>query len=69
MLLFGEQVAQFKDLGSSVQSCLLILLGDWDLQELFDAHPSGASFFFWSFIVLMMLLVLNVSECCECVDI
>jgi len=59
MLLFGEQVAQFKDLGSSVQSCLLILLGDWDLQELFDAHPSGASFFFWSFIVLMMLLVLN----------
>jgi hypothetical protein len=34
-----------------------------DYPEIYDIHPAGASFFFWSFIILMFLLVLNVSAC------
>jgi hypothetical protein len=60
-LLFGEVIADFKDVWGSTQMCLLVMLGDWDLQQLIDVHAPGAIFFFWTFIVLMMLLVLNVS--------
>ena len=43
LLLFGEELDAFKTMARSFQSCLLIMLGDWDVAEIYDVHPAGRS--------------------------
>lgn len=61
-MLFGSTNANFRTLGASVRTLLLVLLGEFDPTE-YGAQPELPQLglaFFWLYIIISFLLLLNV---------
>lgn len=61
MFLFGHRLAEFSNTDQAVTKCFLVLLGDFDFDELMEENPTTAALWFYTFLVFMMLLLLNMS--------
>jgi len=59
MFLFGRRMHEFASEPWSINTCFLMMLGDFDWEELGWEHPLTAGLWFWSYMVVMMLLMLN----------
>lgn len=61
--MFGERLRAFSTYGNSLETCLRMLLGDWDYGALFPDERTdnllSRVLFFWSFIVVLYLLIVN----------
>jgi hypothetical protein len=58
-LLFGSSLKKFFDLQNSVAELFELMMGDFDFEELFKVNPFGAIFWFLSFNILVVLVLLN----------
>lgn len=59
MFLFGHRLLQFSELGTSLNTCFLVVIGDFDFSEMAAEHPFTATLWFWTFIILVSLIMLN----------
>jgi len=59
MFLFGHRLLQFSEIGTSLNTCFLIMIGDFDFAELSAEHPLTAVLWFWSYMILVSLIMLN----------
>jgi hypothetical protein len=59
MFLFGRRLFDFSNVNEAIMKCWLILLGDYDWDELSQEHPWTAVIWFLLSMVLMNLLMLN----------
>lgn len=61
MFLFGHRMLTFSTLSLALQSSLQIIIGNFEFEELMDEYPETASIWFFSFIIVLALLMLNMS--------
>merc|ERR1719272_2896645 len=59
MILFGQEQEDFTNIGRAVNSVFRIMGGDWDWDELSVVGRQTAGFWFWGFIWLVNLIMLN----------
>mmetsp|Transcript_17866 Transcript_17866/g.46048 ORF Transcript_17866/g.46048 Transcript_17866/m.46048 type:complete len:413 (+) Transcript_17866:183-1421(+) len=59
MFLFGRRVWEFSKITRAIPTCFLMLFGDFDWDTLKAEHPVTAGFWFWSFMVMAVLVLLN----------
>jgi len=59
MFLFGRRVWEFSSLSRAVNTCFRMMLGDFDWDVLGEEHPTTAALWFWTYMIVMMLLMLN----------
>merc|ERR1719399_2820725 len=59
MFLFGRRLFEFSTLGRAVQTCFLIVMGDFDWNSLRLEHEITAGIWFWTFMILVFLIMLN----------
>lgn len=59
LCLFGEELTDFADFDRSMNSCWRLLLGDFDWEELRVVGRLEAGLWFWSFSIMLMLIMLN----------
>lgn len=60
-LLFGKLQAQFQDVGVSVQTLCLLLIGEFSFDDFTDLElPQFGIAFFWVYVLTSYLLMLNV---------
>jgi len=57
--LYGTNIAEFRDLWVSIESLLRMLVGNFDYPGLYAQNRALTGFFFWSFIILALFLLLN----------
>eukprot|EP00746_Dinoflagellata_sp_MGD_P071604 gnl/MRDRNA2_/MRDRNA2_291431_c0_seq1.p1 gnl/MRDRNA2_/MRDRNA2_291431_c0~~gnl/MRDRNA2_/MRDRNA2_291431_c0_seq1.p1 ORF type:complete len:439 (+),score=75.59 gnl/MRDRNA2_/MRDRNA2_291431_c0_seq1:142-1317(+) len=57
--LFAREIVKFRTFGRSFTTCFAALMGDFDLSEMKDAGRTMAMFWFISFQVTMVLIMLN----------
>ncbi|RHZ09358.1 hypothetical protein DYB37_013175, partial [Aphanomyces astaci] len=58
-LLFGTHVREYRSLSGSLASCFQMLLGAFDLSTLSQANPVMAGLFFFTFMIFVFLIVVN----------
>ncbi|RHY42528.1 hypothetical protein DYB34_008603, partial [Aphanomyces astaci] len=58
-LLFGAHVREYRSLSGSLASCFQMLLGAFDLSTLSQANPVMAGLFFFTFMIFVFLIVVN----------
>jgi len=58
-LFFGKTLEKYASFGDSLQTCLLMVLGEFDYWAMREAWPLGAYIFFWTFIFLCSLILFN----------
>eukprot|EP01065_Artemidia_motanka_P019591 TRINITY_DN23349_c0_g1_i1.p1 TRINITY_DN23349_c0_g1~~TRINITY_DN23349_c0_g1_i1.p1 ORF type:complete len:1218 (+),score=384.97 TRINITY_DN23349_c0_g1_i1:71-3724(+) len=58
-ILFGNGIDDYRDISTSFQANLRLLLGDFDYDSLREENRFVAFIFFWSFVVLGLFLLLN----------
>ncbi|DAZ93029.1 TPA: hypothetical protein N0F65_010876, partial [Lagenidium giganteum] len=58
-LLFGSSVRQYHSLSTSLTSCFQMLLGAFDYNEMYDSNPAMAGLFFFSFMISIYLICVN----------
>jgi len=59
-ILFGEQLENWSGFGHCIRSLLLVVFGRFDYEELHNAAPILASFWFWAVFIFLNLLLLNI---------
>jgi len=59
MFLFGRRIHGFSSEPTTINTCFLMMLGDFDWEELGWEHPMTAQIWFWSYMIVMMMLMLN----------
>merc|ERR550514_1215019 len=59
MFLFGRRVEKFSTATYAVQTCFNMVMGDFDWSELSEEHNFTAMMWFWSFMVLVVLVMMN----------
>jgi len=59
MFIFGRRLWEFSSFQRAAAKCFLLMLGDFDWEELGDENPLTAAFWFWTYMIVMMLLMLN----------
>jgi hypothetical protein len=59
MFLFGHRLLNFSEMGTSLNTCFLVMIGDFDFAELSAEHPLTAVIWFWSYMILVSLIMLN----------
>eukprot|EP01062_Namystynia_karyoxenos_P070432 TRINITY_DN6580_c1_g2_i1.p1 TRINITY_DN6580_c1_g2~~TRINITY_DN6580_c1_g2_i1.p1 ORF type:complete len:1593 (+),score=622.76 TRINITY_DN6580_c1_g2_i1:147-4781(+) len=57
--LFGNGVEEYRSLSVAFSTNLRLLLGDFDYEELREENLIMAGFFFWTFVILGLFLLLN----------
>lgn len=60
MYLFGRRLHSFHSLSTAINTCFLMMLGDFDWEELSAEHPTTAGLWFWTYMILMGQLMLNI---------
>mmetsp|Transcript_36922 Transcript_36922/g.69006 ORF Transcript_36922/g.69006 Transcript_36922/m.69006 type:complete len:853 (+) Transcript_36922:100-2658(+) len=60
MYLFGRRLHSFHSLSTAINTCFLMMLGDFDWEELSAEHPTTAGLWFWTYMILMAQLMLNI---------
>ncbi|KAL4165193.1 hypothetical protein KRP22_003924 [Phytophthora ramorum] len=58
-LTFGTAVQQYHSLSVSLTSCFQMLLGAFDYEEIYTANPTMAGIFFFSFMISIYLICVN----------
>ncbi|GMF17712.1 unnamed protein product [Phytophthora lilii] len=58
-LTFGTSVQQYHSLSVSLTSCFQMLLGAFDYEEIYTANPTMAGIFFFSFMISIYLICVN----------
>ncbi|CAK4216905.1 unnamed protein product [Aphanomyces euteiches] len=58
-LLFGNHVREYRSLSGSLASCFQMLLGAFDFDALASANPVMSGMFFFSFMIFVFLIVVN----------
>ncbi|RHY30105.1 hypothetical protein DYB32_004605 [Aphanomyces invadans] len=58
-LLFGTHVREYRSLTGSLASCFQMLLGAFDFTTLSEANPVMSGLFFFSFMIFVFLIVVN----------
>merc|ERR1719263_969280 len=58
--IFGMQAAGFKTLQDTLGTLFLILLGEFDYEEMRAVHETWAIIFFLFFVIFMFFIVLNI---------
>ncbi|KAF4321781.1 hypothetical protein BBO99_00000684 [Phytophthora kernoviae] len=58
-LTFGTAVQQYHSLSVSLTSCFQMLLGAFDYEEIYTANPTMAAIFFFSFMISIYLICVN----------
>eukprot|EP00644_Phytophthora_capsici_P011504 jgi/Phyca11/529043/estExt2_fgenesh1_pm.C_PHYCAscaffold_370078 len=58
-LTFGTAVQQYHSLSVSLTSCFQMLLGAFDYEEIYVANPTMAGIFFFSFMISIYLICVN----------
>jgi len=61
MFLFGHRMLEFSSLGMAFHQCFLIMLGSFEYEDLASEHPVSAAVWFWSYVVLVALCMLNMA--------
>jgi hypothetical protein len=59
MFLFGHRMLEFSEVSFALQTCFLIMLGDFDYGALAEEHLITAAIWFLSYMVLVSLIMLN----------
>eukprot|EP01043_Picozoa_sp_COSAG02_P100141 COSAG02_NODE_36232_length_457_cov_0.994413_1_plen_79_part_10 len=57
--LYGADLAEFNNLQSSAQACFALMLGAGDFARMQTVTVAGTTVFYWSWIVLGLLIVMN----------
>merc|ERR1719316_2159742 len=59
-LLFGREVQGFSTFGRSMNSCFLVLMGDFEyMEQMQEVGRYISRLWFWTFMVLVFLIMLN----------
>ncbi|ETV98589.1 hypothetical protein H310_08710 [Aphanomyces invadans] len=58
-LLFGTHSPDYRSLSDSLTACFQMLLGDFNYASLSAANPAMSGLFFFSFMILVFLIVVN----------
>ncbi|KAJ0404487.1 hypothetical protein P43SY_008807 [Pythium insidiosum] len=58
-LTFGSKVRQYHSLSVSLTSCFQMLLGAFDYNVIYEANPAMAGLFFFSFMISVYLICVN----------
>lgn len=58
-VLFGAQLAEWSTLGMSINSCFSVMFGEVDYQAFHRVAPMTAAIWFWSYVIVMILIMLN----------
>lgn len=58
-LIFGSHTRGYHSLSVSLASCFQMLLGAFDYDEIYSANPAMASVFFFSFMISIYLICVN----------
>lgn len=61
MFLFGHRMADFSSLELAFTKCFLMLNGDFNFDELMEENPGTAGIWFYTFIIFMVMLLLNMA--------
>jgi len=59
MFIFGRRLWEFSTFQQAITKCFLLMLGDFNWEELGDENPLTAAFWFWTYMIVMMLLMMN----------
>lgn len=59
MFLFGRRVWAFSSFFYTMITCWRIILGDFDFEELVEEDPLTSTLWFFTYVLLMMLIMLN----------
>merc|ERR1712151_306663 len=59
MFLFGRKIWSFSSMFYSMNTCFRMMLGDFEWETLGEEHPLTAAIWFGTYMLLLMLLLLN----------
>jgi len=59
VFLFGRRIWKFSSLSRAIPACALIMLGDFDWEEMAEQDPTTSALWFWSFMICVAILMLN----------
>jgi len=59
ILFFGQDIEGFTTLPRAVNSCFRAMFGDWDFGMMAEIGLLKAQIWFWSFMLIMVLILLN----------
>lgn len=59
MILFGQELEKFASFWRSVNTCWRLLLGSFEWDDLRDVSRVEAALWFWTFTILVLLVMLN----------
>lgn len=59
MQLFGRRLHSFSEFKLAINTCFLIMLGDFDFNELGAEHADTAALWFFTFMVLISIVIVN----------
>jgi len=61
MFLFGHRLLEFSMLSSALAKSFLVMLGSADFEELSAEHPTTAAVWYWTYMLLVSLVMLNMA--------
>eukprot|EP00930_Biecheleria_cincta_P082567 TRINITY_DN72282_c0_g1_i1.p1 TRINITY_DN72282_c0_g1~~TRINITY_DN72282_c0_g1_i1.p1 ORF type:complete len:897 (+),score=169.91 TRINITY_DN72282_c0_g1_i1:58-2691(+) len=59
ILFFGQDLEAFSTVDRAFITCFLAMFGDWDWDGMKEIGMFKAAFWFWTFLLLMVLMLLN----------
>merc|ERR1719359_1273469 len=59
VILLGQSSADFMSLDFAVMTCFEMIMGDFEWDELARQHRYTAMMWFWTFMILVYLIMLN----------
>eukprot|EP00746_Dinoflagellata_sp_MGD_P152328 gnl/MRDRNA2_/MRDRNA2_83580_c0_seq3.p1 gnl/MRDRNA2_/MRDRNA2_83580_c0~~gnl/MRDRNA2_/MRDRNA2_83580_c0_seq3.p1 ORF type:complete len:863 (+),score=149.05 gnl/MRDRNA2_/MRDRNA2_83580_c0_seq3:151-2739(+) len=60
VLLFGQDVEDFATFDRAFHTCFRAMFGDWDWDALSDVGRFYAGLWFWLFLLIMVIILLNI---------
>merc|ERR1712032_528904 len=60
LLFFGQDIEEFSTFIRAIHTCFLVLFGDWDWPAMQQIGYLWACVWFWLFLLLMFLVLLNI---------
>eukprot|EP00760_Papus_ankaliazontas_P009103 PhM_4_TR13966/c0_g1_i1/m.91663 len=57
--LYGANVENYRSLGVSISTLMRMLVGDFDYFAMYEVNRYLTAFFFWSFVIIALFLLLN----------
>lgn len=57
--MYGADLAEFSNLQSSAQACFALMIGGGDFGRMQTVTENGTTIFYWSWIVLGLLIIMN----------